>query len=230
MEPHKTLPDGTESYRPSFSDGPRAYYEKAMAFTRAFYDDELKRISSVKPEDVTPVFFFREYMWVVHATGFRASVVGKLMPRLEAAYGPWDAMAEETFDAVMDRVRPVCNNPGKAAAVHKTAVLMKSEILVRGSWEKFRRKWLSSPKLLAKLPYVGPVTCFHLGRNIGLLDCVKPDLHMVRMAEHWGFKDCEAMCEAMRGEDDVPLGIVDLALWYAASTFGTLELRRDGGR
>jgi hypothetical protein len=230
MEPHKELPAGTESYRPDFSDGPDAYYRKAMAFTRAFYGDELKRISSVRLEDVTPSFFFNEYVWVVHATGFKASVVGKMMPRLASAYGTWDALADESFDDVMARVGPVCNNPGKAGAVHKTAVLMKSDLLVKGSWEKFRKSRLSSPRLLARLPYIGPITSFHLGRNIGLLDCVKPDLHLVRMAAHWGFKDCESMCRSMRGSDDVPLGIVDLALWYAASTFGTLEIRRDGER
>jgi hypothetical protein len=37
------------------------------------------------------------------------------------------------------------------------------------------------------------------------------------------------MCKAVQPKG-VPLGIVDLAFWYAASTFGTIELRGDGDR
>ena len=45
----------------------------------------------------------------------------------------------------------------------------------------------------------------------------------------WRFANCEVMCEAMRPEG-MPLGIVDLVLWYACSTFGTLDARQDGDR
>lgn len=231
MEPHKDLPPGAEAFRPSFHNGPRAYYEKAMAFARKFYSDEVDRISSVKFDKVSPGFFFNEYVWVVHATGFRASVVGKMMPRLDEAYGEWSFLGTEAVGTVVDRVKAVCNNPGKINAVHSTAKLMCKELVgERKPWSDFKSERLSSPELLSKLPYIGPITSYHLGRNLGLLDCVKPDLHLVRMAEHWGFRDCVEMCESMRGGDDVPLGIVDLALWYAASTFGTLEIKKDGSR
>jgi len=96
-------------------------------------------------------------------------------------------------------------------------------------WEAWRQDRLSSPELLRRLPYVGPVTCFHLARNLGMLECVKPDLHLVRMAEHWGYPGCVEMCEDLR-PDGMPLGIVDLILWYAASTFGTSGIRRAGSR
>lgn len=232
MEPHKTLPVEVEKYRPDLQATPRAYYEAAMDFAEQFYGEEMRRISSTKFDEVTPDFFFNEYVWVVHATGFSAKAVGKFMPRLVEAYGPWHRLgAEKDFTSVFGRVRQVVNNGGKAMAVHNTARLMRKELVDGGvPWEDFRAGRLSAPKALAKLPYIGPVTCYHLGRNIGLLDCVKPDLHLVRMAEHWGFADCVEMCKEMRGDDNVPLGIVDLALWYAASTFGTLDVKKAGSR
>jgi endonuclease III len=211
------------------ADGPRAYYEKAMAFAREFYGEEVERISSVRLESVTPAFFFQEYVWVVHATGFSAKAVGKFMPRLMAAYGKWDRLGREKFAPAMARVKAVCNNPQKAKAVHSTASRMVAE-LRDTPWEEWRRENLSSVEKIGELPYVGKITRYHLGRNVGLLDCVKPDLHLVRMADHWGFKDCESMCLAMRGDDEVPLGIVDLAVWYAAATFGTIGIKQDGKR
>ena len=229
MEPHRDLPAGTEAFRPDLADGPRAYFEKSMAFAREYYGEEVDRISSVRLEDVTPEFFFREYVWVVHATGFSAKAVGKFMPRLLPAYGQWDRCGREMFRRVMSRVKPVCNNPQKAKAVHSTAQRLVKE-LRDTPWDEWRAANLSDVHRLSELPYIGNITKFHLGRNVGLLDCVKPDLHLVRMAEHWGFPDCEEMCREMRGSDDVPLGIVDLVVWYAAATFGTIGIKQAGGR
>lgn len=227
MEPHRQL-SGIEQYQPSLEDGPKAYFEKALVFARTFYGAEMEQIGSVKFEEVTPEYFFREYVWVVHATGFSAKAVGKFMPRLLKAYGPWAILSGESFDEAFERIRLVCNNPQKSKAVWQTAGFLKSSMLMK-PWEEVRSNHLDTPKKLSELPYIGKITCFHLGRNIGLLDCVKPDLHLIRMASYWGFKDCESMCRDVQ-PDGMPLGIVDLVFWYAASTFGTLSIKKDGER
>jgi hypothetical protein len=236
MEPHRTLELGPDVEAPSASDAPAEYFRKALAFATRFYGDEIRAIASVSLEDVTPEFFFREYAWVVHATGFSAKAVGKFMPRLLEAYGPWDKLAKESAEDMFGRVKLVCNNLQKAKAVQATAKLMADRVL-RGRWEtaddnwrEFRGSTLADVDLLSGLPYVGNVTKYHLGRNIGLLDCVKPDLHLVRMAEHWGYPDCARMCEDMGAGSGLRLGIVDLVLWYAASTFGTGGMKKDGKR
>lgn len=228
MEPHRELSTGTEAFRPTIADGAQAYFDKAWAFTQEFYGKELRQISSVKFSEVSPEHFFSEYVWVVHATGFSAKAVGKFMPRLMDAYGPWPTLGWTATEIVVERVKSVVNNPQKIKAVHAMAGRMVAGIKAQ-DWTIFRNEQLSTPEKLSKLPYIGKITCFHLGRNIGLLDCVKPDLHLIRMADHWGFKDCIEMCKSVQ-PDGVPLGIVDLAFWYAASTFGTLEIRKDGGR
>jgi hypothetical protein len=103
-------------------------------------------------------------------------------------------------------------------------------------WEEYKNQNLSSPDLLKKLPYIGRITCFHLARNIGLLENVKPDLHLVRLAKHWGYKDCLVMCQDVQknheetNRERLPLGIIDLAIWYSASTFSTIKIRQEGDR
>ncbi len=243
MEAHKTLPEAFKKFKPDIQGSPEEYFEKAWDFTCRFYHDDLTRIMSVTLESVTPEFFFREYVWVVHATGFSAKAVGKFMPRLLEAYDDWDKLALDKFEEAFERVKKVCNNEQKAKAIHNQACeMMVRSIsfdepdLARSWWERYRKSELSTPEKLSKLPYIGKTTCFHLGRNIGLLECVKPDLHLIRMAEHWGFADCIEMCKAMQSShkkkhsSELPLGIVDLALWYAASTFGTLEIKQEGKR
>lgn len=232
MEPHKASV-GTDN-PPNLSDGPKAYFSAALKFVEDNYRDELERISSVKFEEVDDDFFFREYVWVVHATGFSAKAVGNFMPRLLKAYGWWDKLAFESFDDVMGRVAKVCNNKQKAKAIFDTAGIMKNALIPENRnkailWNDWKNENLSSPELLSKLPYIGKVTCFHLARNIGLLDFVKPDLHLVRMAKFWGFVDAVDMCKFVQ-PGGMPLGVVDLILWYSASTFGTVEIRQDGDR
>lgn len=228
MEPHRELEAGIEEFRPDLNAGAQAYFDKAWAFTKKFYGAEVKQISSVRFADVTPEHFFSEFVWVVHATGFSAKAVGKFMPNLMKAYGPWETLAWTASEIVVNRVKQVVNNPQKIKAVHAMAGLMAAGIKAQ-DWTIYKRENLDTPEKLAKLPYIGKVTCFHLGRNIGLLECVKPDLHLIRMAEHWGFKSCEEMCKSVQPKG-VPLGIVDLALWYAASTFGTIDIKKDGAR
>lgn len=240
MEPRRQLSDEDLKDGPSPSDTPVEYFRKAREFAEKHYWEEMVRIWGTKFQEVTPNFFFLEYVWVVHATGFNAAVVASMLPRLIPAYGlrkdggGWDVLAREPEIFTLDRVLLVCNNPQKAKAVRKMATIMADAMFPTGdgpvrTWEEFRDQELSSPELLTRLPYVGKVTCHHLARNLGLLDSVKPDLHLIRLADHWGFKDCVEMCEAMR-PPEMPLGIVDLVLWYAASTFGTLSARAAGSR
>jgi len=228
MEPHKNLGSGIEEYRPPMNRGARAYFKKAREFAQEYYGDELKRIGSVRFDQVGPNSFFMEYIWVVHATGFSAKAVGKFMPRLTEAYGPWNVLADESW-SFFDRVQPVCNNPQKAKAIWQMATIIRDGTKAR-DWEAFKQDKLSTPEKLADLPYIGKVTCYHLGRNIGLLDCVKPDLHLIRLAEHFKCKNCVEMCKKMGAGTDLPLGIVDLIVWYAASTFGTLDIKKEGQR
>lgn len=238
MEPHKALV-GTEN-RPDLSKGPETYFQTALKFVQENYSDELERISSVNFDTVDDDFFFREYVWVVHATGFSAKAVGKFMPELLKAYGWWDKLAEDSFEDMMGRVKPVCNNPQKAKAIYDTAKRMFQAMFPTSGkgmlWDDWKNDNLSSPELLTKLPYIGKITCFHLARNIGLLEFVKPDLHLVRMAKHWGFGNCVEMCETLQkhhagnGGKKLPLGVIDLILWYSASHFSTLNIRKPGDR
>lgn len=243
MEKHKNVQYFNVENRPNLEDGWDEYFKRAWEFTNQYYSDEVKKIGSVNFSEVSPRDFFTEYIWVVHATGFSAKAVSKFIHRLLEAYGDWDKLALDKFEDSFERVKKVCNNDQKAKAVHKQACMMMVKSisfdepdLAHSWWERYRDGELSTPERLAKLPYIGKITCYHLGRNIGLLECVKPDLHLVRMAKFWGFNDCISMCKAMqeslkkRTGEQIPLGLIDLALWYSASTWGTLEIKAKGNR
>jgi len=179
-------------------------------------------------DEIQPSLFFEEYVWVACASGFSAKAVSKFVDRLINELGWFDILAKEEFVDVFERTKLVLNNKDKIKAMHQTAKMMLDGMETLG-WEKFKQEYMSTPEKLQKFPYIGKITCFHLARNIGLLEVVKPDLHLVRMAKHWGYKDCVTMCEDLR-PNGMPLGIVDYILWIAAATFGTTEIRKAGER
>lgn len=229
MEPHKSLPPEYVDLAPrpnfTFSD----YFDAAVRFTRTYYGAEYQKIAGVSFSALTIDKFFSEYIWVVHATGFSASAVGKFIPRLMDIYVNPRKTVSVSFSDLYENVRLVCNNPAKSKAIYKTAALLE-DMEKTGRWESYKNTVRSSPEVLAELPYIGKVTCHHLARNIGLLDHVKPDLHLVRLANHFGFSDANAMVKAMNMHAQLPLGLADLCLWYYASTFGTTNLRIEGLR
>jgi len=222
MEIHKGLVTGTDFPHPE--EGPDKYWDHALFFVKNEYPEEINRVKSVDFHKITPDIFFKEYVWVVHATGFSAKSVSKFIDRLIASYGDFKVLASEDGKVVEDRVRKICNNPLKIKSIHETATILSNSIEEFG-WENYRDNRLNSAEKLVVFPYVGKITCYHLARNIGLLDSVKPDLHLVRLSEFWGFESCDSMCGYFSEKSGFQPGIVDLVLWYAASSFGTLSIK-----
>ena len=112
MEPHREL-TAIEGYKPDLTD-PKVYFQKAHTFAKTFYGEDVKRMESVEFKDVTPSFFFEEYVWVVCATGFSAKAVSKFVGRLITELGWFDELAKEEFDVVFNRTKSVLNNKDKA--------------------------------------------------------------------------------------------------------------------
>ena len=229
METHIILSSDYTEFAPRHDMSPKEWFIKAYDFSHLFYSHEIQRALAVKWEAVTPDIFFKEYVWVVHATGFSAKAVSKFINPLLEAYGSYHILADENENICLPRILNVCNNVQKAKAVKRTAGILKKGTKECG-WEDFKKAHLSSVNILSKLPYIGNITKYHLGRNIGMLDCVKPDLHLIRMCKYWGYESCEQMiCEISSGYD-LPNGISDMIAWYYASTFGTYYMKKEGER
>jgi hypothetical protein len=205
------------------------FYDRALEFVRANYYDRLDYYRGLRFTDTTPDLFWNEYVWCVYAAGFSSKVLDKKWPALKAAYGDWRDLTAKRRKLVLAVIR----REDKFKACLQVANMMQGA--ARGYahnewWLKFQIVMLGTPERLQMLPWIGPVSCYHLARNIGL-DCVKPDLHLVRLAEHYGFCSPLRMCEYISvNRKDERLGVVDLVLFYACSTWGTLQIRRPGAR
>jgi hypothetical protein len=77
-------------------------------------------------------------------------------------------------------------------------------------------------QFLQGLKQIGPKESRHLARNLGI-DCIKPDRHMDRMAEHWGYASPDAMCMAVQKYEKERLGVIDVILWRYTVLTGEYE-------
>jgi endonuclease III len=190
------------------------------------WDPVLERVSKDVPEET----FFKEFVWVCYVSGFSARVISKKLDALLKAHkiideagkyipATWNSLLSS--EEVASRVYPVFKNQNKARAVQRA----RREVAVDG-WAMFHNVYVrtKTPRMLRMLYGVGPVLAYHLARNLGNVDVVKPDLHLNRLANHLGLHGPRELCQACADLEDPPwpVGKVDLVLWLAAVDCGTL--------
>jgi hypothetical protein len=66
---------------------------------------------------------------------------------------------------------------------------------------------------LRQLPFIGPITAFHLAKNLGM-NTAKPDRHLVRLSNHFGFEAASELCAAISCATGATVAQVDSILWW----------------
>lgn len=221
MEPRVNI--GAWKDQPAPLTSLEAYYEHAHEMCEECYSDQLYYYRVLRFEKVSAKDFWNEYIWCVYTSGFNARVVSKQFFDLLKAYNSWMTLATQNRWLEVARIN---RNAAKYQAIRRTAELMhRYETTPQADWwQQFKHDYLETPELMRQLPFIGSVTCYHLARNLGL-DAVKPDLHLVRLSDHFEWPDPLSMCMFLAGLYNERPGVVDLILWYAASSWGTLEIK-----
>jgi hypothetical protein len=156
-------------------------FKKAKAYCEANFADELEWAYSISPEtfrNLRSKRFLSEYCWVVYASGFRVSTIESIFPNLQTAFKDFELKSL----AQMRSIKPVLsifNNERKASSF-----LEGSKLIAKEGFSVFKKRLQKEGvDTLEKLPGIGPITKFHLAKNIGLVDEAKPDIWLVRTAE-----------------------------------------------
>lgn len=64
---------------------------------------------------------------------------------------------------------------------------------------------------LQQFPFIGPVTTFHLAKNLGIR-VAKPDRHLSRLAASCGYTDTQTLCTYISEFTGDPVDVVDVVL------------------
>ena len=148
--------------------------------------------------------FFVEYVYVVCNSGMKNQV------------------AEKIFQRYMNQGIVAIKHPLKKKAI------LEAEQNYEKWFEtlKIRKQHHTELDFLETLPHIGKITKYHLARNLGL-DVAKPDRHMQKLADLFGYTDPNHMCidiyAVTNGEYRV--GTIDVILWrYCNLNPGYLDM------
>ena len=178
-------------------------------FAHEIDEQERRRLERVTESD-----FLREAAWVVLCAGMRERIVRDLFPDVSDAFLQW----RSAKDIVRSRSR--CTRRALAVFAHRPkieAIVAIAEQVALVSFEAVRlavtRRGVAA---LEAFPYVGPITKFHLAKNLGL-DVAKPDRHLVRLSHAAGFADPAQLCATVAGATGDRVATVDLVFWRYAT-------------
>jgi len=162
---------------------------------RAGYSREIKWARSLAPCPNARIFAV-EAIWVIINSGLKNQVAQEIEQRVYKA---------------IDRGDPISTGFGHKGKVKAIEYILSNR-------ERIFADYLTAKDKLAyleKLPWIGPITKYHLGKNLGL-DVVKPDRHLVRIAGKEG-KTALELCKEISELTGDRLAVVDTVLWRAAN-------------
>lgn len=174
---------------------PHKYLDLKKAIIDAGYENDIQWAENVKPpNDVYD--FLSEFIFVVCNSGMKAQIATKIFNRII------DAMKGGT------PIWDVFKNFNKVNAINHVWGLKNHYF---GEYCKAEDKF----EFCGNLPYMGDTIKYHLYKNLGG-NCVKPDRHLVRIANQYE-TDCFTMCQNLSDIIGDRVGTVDVVIWRAAN-------------
>lgn len=166
--------------------------------------------------DVTERTFLREAAWVVINSGFKERTARKHFGNISLAFGDWESALHITSH------REICVECGLSAFGNErkiNAIADIAEIVFDVGFKKIHNALSIDPiSTLSTFPYIGPITVWHLAKNLGC-DVAKPDRHIVRLAAIYGYDCVQMFCRDIAHETGEKINVVDIVLWRYFATF-----------
>jgi hypothetical protein len=104
------------------------------------------------------------------------------------------------------------NNPKKISAIVEIAQILK-HTPIQSIREKIGEHGIS---YLQTFPFIGPVTAYHLAKNIGF-PLAKADRHLKRISDLLGYQNPMVLCNEISKNIDESISVVDLVIWRYAT-------------
>lgn len=172
------------------------YRELKAAIITAGFKHDIEWAETIQPiENRNADDFFNEYAWVVINSGMKNQVAHIIWDRVRGALMSGRNVSKSEF-----------GHFGKVAAIN--AAFSKRREL----FEAYKAA-TDKMEFMRSLPFIGPITVFHLAKNFGL-SFAKPDRHLVRIA---GKEGTHPMCARLAKESGDSVVVVDTVIWRAGN-------------
>jgi len=172
------------------------YLQLKAALIEDGYGHEIDWQTNLQP--VSDSHTFRnETIWVILNSGMREQIARIISNRIKQAWSE----GKPTSSAF--------GHKGKVAAI---------DYIVKNCGVLFTAYLSANNKIefLKSIPFIGDITCYHLAKNLGH-DVIKPDRHLVRIANECKYPNCNEMCLDISKATGDKVSVVDIVLWRSAN-------------
>ncbi|MFT4432099.1 hypothetical protein ACMX25_01710 [Caballeronia sp. 15715] len=196
---------------PADIHGALHFFERAFDYVKTaglYHEVEWQRQTSLS--SFTETDLLREAAWVILCSGFREATVRRLFDYISLCFCDWESAKAitEASGACVVAARSCFRNEKKLMAIVRVA-----EQIEEAGFETMKQAVLSDPiGELRRLPYIGPITTWHLAKNLGF-DAGKPDRHLLRISEKLGFDGVNSFCQTISVASGEQAKVVDLIVW-----------------
>jgi hypothetical protein len=215
-------------YTPSLEMTYMDYFNRALVFAQDNYQDRINKISNTHFNKVSPTSFFEEYAWCIFGKDTDSKWASKHFSKLSDSLTPyyhsfWDLNNFPKSAEIVEKIyRDLFDN--KNVPVEKVDSLIQcASIINRGiklfGWDRYKDNFLNTPEKLCVLPMLGITGAKQLSRNVGASSEIISTARCHELAVHWGFDDSRSLCTAIQKYIPMQLKIIELILWYSATTF-----------
>jgi hypothetical protein len=165
--------------------------------------------------------FLRETAWVVLCSGFKEKVVRDVFDYISLCFCDWEAASEIATrrDACIRTAFGRFRNERKLLALADIAALVDQtgfDVL----YERLQRDPVSQLQIF---PFIGPVTSWHLAKNLGF-NVAKNDRHLARLAVDLGYANAHDLCHVIARKTGELECVVDVVLWRFATLRSNTQL------
>jgi hypothetical protein len=205
----------------NFYDSAQEVFNLASDYTaRAGLTSEIEWQRNSDFHSFSETQLLAETAWVILCSGFRESIVRRIFDHISLCFFDWESAL------LIVQHRSICINAARDSLRYEAklnAIVSCAEMIVKEGFDQIKRTAINDPiATLKRFPFIGPVTAWHLAKNLGL-DVAKPDRHLVRLAQLCGYSSATALCEDLARKNNEAVKVVDLILWrYLADNPGVI--------
>jgi len=190
-------------------------FVKTVVIDEGFHH-EISWQAKVSFEELDEKTFLRELSWVVLSSGMKSTVIEKKFEPISNCFYKWESaslIAKNCTKCFESAIRIFNNKPKMSAIIDAANKISKQ------GFAKIKKLIEINPILfLQEFKFIGPITVYHLAKNIGL-DFAKPDRHLQRIAAMHNYSDVQTFCRDISKHSGDSVPVVDIVFWR----FATIE-------
>jgi hypothetical protein len=178
------------------------------------FAEEINWQTNVCFNELNESIFLREIAWVILSSGMKETIIRNIFDKISKSFFNWTSskLIVENKNKCFQKAIKYFNNRNKISAI-----IYAAEKINKIGFNQFKKIISENPiDRLQEFYYIGPVTVYHLVKNIGL-PYAKPDRHLKRIAKKEGYSDVQKFCHDISKLTGDSKPVVDIVFWRFAT-------------